>query len=418
MDIVSFFIGFLVAALLSTVIFYYIYDHTEKSFTKRFLKLLEEKRGVEEQLGAYRRKLHEGEIEIIRLREQLAFSEEKLNYLSGQRETMKKEFETIAREVIDQRSKRQQDSIKDLLAPFSENIRNFQQKVESFYIEESRERFSLVKEIQALKTLNERLSQDALNLTSALKGDNKLQGNWGELILEKVLESSGLVKGREYEIQKGYRDEAGKLYKPDVIVHLPDNKDVVIDSKLSLKAYEAYHSATDEAEKARHLKSHIDSILVHIKGLSQKRYESLEGVRSLDFVLMFIPIEAAFMTALSGDKHLYEKAYQKNIILVSPSTLLAVLRTIEHAWRYEYQNKNAKEIAKRAGDLYDKFNGFLESMHTIEKSLHKAQHAYEDAFKKLSSGKGNLISRAEALKAMEGVERKRSIGRSETGKED
>jgi DNA recombination protein RmuC len=411
MDIVSFLIGFLAAVFISIVLFYLVYDHAQKRFTKRLLALFEEKRGVQTERDSLSKRLQEAQIDLIGLKEQLRFSEEKLAYLTEQRDGMKREFETIAREVMEQRAKKEQESIRDLLTPFSENIRHFQQKVESFYIEESKERFSLVKEIQALKSLNERLSQDALNLTSALKGDNRLQGNWGELILEKVLESSGLVKGREYEIQKGYRDEEGKLYKPDVIVHLPDNKDVVIDSKLSLKAYEAYHSAVDEQSKAHHLKAHVDSILMHIKGLSQKRYERLKEVRSLDFVLMFIPIEAAFMAALSADKHLYEKAYQKNIILVSPSTLLAVLRTIEHAWRYEYQNKNAREIAKRAGDLYDKFNGFLESMQTIEKSLHKAQSAYDDAFKKLSSGKGNLISRAEALKKLEGVERKGSLGR-------
>ncbi len=403
MDIISFFIGFLVAALMATLLFYLIYDRADKRFIRRFSVLKEQKRGVEEQLLKERNSLRQKEIDLTRLQEQLAFAHEKLSYLTDQREQMKKEFEAIAREVIEEKGEKQQQSLQQILAPFSENIKNFQQKVENFYIEESRERFSLIKEIHALKNLNERLSQDALNLTNALKGDNRLQGDWGELILEKVLESSGLTKGREYEIQKGYRDDAGKLYKPDVIVHLPDQKDVIIDSKLSLKAYEAYHSESDEAKKERHLKAHVDSILMHIRGLSQKRYETLEGVRSLDFVLMFIPIEAAFMAALSTDRTLYEKAYQKNIILVSPSTLLAVLRTIEHAWRYEYQNKNAREIAKRAGDLYEKFRGFLDSMQTIEKSLQKAQHAYDDAYRKLSTGKGNLISRAEALKKIDGI---------------
>jgi DNA recombination protein RmuC len=304
-------------------------------------------------------------------------------------------------------SQKQQESLKLLLMPFAENIKSFQQKVEHFYMQESRERYSLIQEIHTLKNLNERISQDAVNLTNALKGDNKLQGNWGELILEKVLENSGLTKGREYEIQKAYKDEKGKIFKPDVIIHLPEKKDVIIDSKVSLKAYEQFHSATEEEEKERYLKSHLDSVYMHIKTLSQKNYEKLEGIRTLDFVLLFIPIEAAFMTAIEADGSLYEKAYQKNIILVSPSTLLAVLRTIEHSWRYEYQNKNAKEIARKAGDLYDKFRGFLDSMQTIERSLHKAQHAYNEAFKRLSSGKGNLLDRAKELKEMKGVEHKK-----------
>ncbi len=411
MDIFSFLIGFLVASLFIIIIFYYIYTNTVNSYSAYIKTIREESRGVLEEAQEQAEKLRTYELETAKLSQELTFAQEKVTFLEQTKEEIKKEFEHIAREVIEEKSetvsKRQQESLKLLLAPFADNIKNFQHKVERFYTEESRERYSLLKEIDALKNLNERISQDAVNLTNALKGDNKLQGNWGELILEKVLESSGLTRGREYEIQKAYKDEAGKSYKPDVIVHLPDKKDVVIDSKVSLKAYEAYYSAADEEEKSRHLKAHLDSLYIHIKTLSQKRYEALEGVRSLDFVLLFIPIEAAFMSAVEADRSLYEKAYRKNIILVSPSTLLAVLRTIEHAWRHEYQHKNAREIAKRAGDLYDKFRGFLESMQSIEKSLHKAQEAYDDAFKKLSSGKGNLISRAKALGKMQGIEHRK-----------
>ncbi|RUM67996.1 MAG: DNA recombination protein RmuC [Sulfurospirillum sp.] len=411
MDIFSFFIGLLLAALLSVIIFYYIYTKSAKRFSYYITKLSEENRGVQEAYTALNGELHEAELARTKLAQELAFAQEKIDFLQESRREIKEEFEHIAREVIEQKSsalsQKQQESLKLLLTPFSENIRNFQQKVEQFYAQESKERFSLIKEIDALKNLNQRISQDALNLTNALKGDNKLQGNWGEMILEKVLENSGLTKGREYEIQKAYKDENGKLYKPDVIIHLPDKKDVVIDSKVSLKAYEQYHSATEEEARERHLKAHLDSLYIHIKQLSKKRYEMLEGVTTLDFVLLFIPIEAAFMTAIEADRELYEKAYRKNIIIVSPSTLLAVLRTIEHSWRYEYQNKNAREIARKAGDLYDKFRGFVESMQTIEKSLHKAQHAYNDAFKKLSSGKGNLMTRAKELKSMEGIEHKK-----------
>jgi DNA recombination protein RmuC len=411
MDIFSFFIGFLVALLFSVIIFYYIYSDSTTRFKKYIMQLHEESRGVKEDLTHKTERLQQQEIELAKLSQELSFAKEKITFLQQTKEEIKEDFENIAREVIEKKSDtvsmKQQESLKLLLAPFAENIKNFQQKVEHFYMQESRERYSLIQEIHTLKNLNERISQDAVNLTNALKGDNKLQGNWGELILEKVLENSGLTKGREYEIQKAYKDEKGKIYKPDVIIHLPEKKDVIIDSKVSLKAYEQFHSATDEEEKERYLKSHLDSIYLHIKTLSQKSYEKLEGIRTLDFVLLFIPIEAAFMTAIEADGSLYEKAYQKNIILVSPSTLLAVLRTIEHSWRYEYQNKNAREIARKAGDLYDKFRGFLDSMQTIEKSLHKAQHAYNDAFKKLSSGKGNLLDRAKELKEMKGVEHKK-----------
>jgi DNA recombination protein RmuC len=411
MDIFSFFIGFLVALLFSIIIFYYIYNDATTHLKKYIIQLHEESRGVKEDLTHKTERLQQQEIEIAKLAQELSFAKEKIAFLQQTKEEIKEEFENIAREVIENKSdtvsQKQQESLKLLLMPFAENIKSFQQKVEHFYMQESRERYSLIQEIHTLKNLNERISQDAVNLTNALKGDNKLQGNWGELILEKVLENSGLTKGREYEIQKAYKDEKGKIFKPDVIIHLPEKKDVIIDSKVSLKAYEQFHSATEEEEKERYLKSHLDSVYMHIKTLSQKNYEKLEGIRTLDFVLLFIPIEAAFMTAIEADGSLYEKAYQKNIILVSPSTLLAVLRTIEHSWRYEYQNKNAKEIARKAGDLYDKFRGFLDSMQTIERSLHKAQHAYNEAFKRLSSGKGNLLDRAKELKEMKGVEHKK-----------
>jgi DNA recombination protein RmuC len=411
MDIFSFFIGFLVALLFSIIIFYYIYNDATTHLKKYIIQLHEESRGVKEDLTHKTERLQQQEIEIAKLAQELSFAKEKIAFLQQTKEEIKEEFENIAREVIENKSdtvsQKQQESLKLLLMPFAENIKSFQQKVEHFYMQESRERYSLIQEIHTLKNLNERISQDAVNLTNALKGDNKLQGNWGELILEKVLENSGLTKGREYEIQKAYKDEKGKVFKPDVIIHLPEKKDVIIDSKVSLKAYEQFHSATEEEEKERYLKSHLDSVYMHIKTLSQKNYEKLEGIRTLDFVLLFIPIEAAFMTAIEADGSLYEKAYQKNIILVSPSTLLAVLRTIEHSWRYEYQNKNAKEIARKAGDLYDKFRGFLDSMQTIERSLHKAQHAYNEAFKRLSSGKGNLLDRAKELKEMKGVEHKK-----------
>ena len=389
MDITSLAIGFLLAALTTTLLFYLIYSRE----SKRVALLHEACRRRDDLLAARER--------------QLLLAEEKLAFLEERQSEMKQSFEHIALEVLsekraDQR-KREQEDLKLLLEPFSEHIKSFQERVETLYMQENRERFSLAREIQSLKSLNERISQDAINLTNALKGDNKTQGNWGEMILQKVLETSGLTEGREYEAQKGYGDGEGRVLKPDIVVHLPHDKDIVIDSKVSLKAYESYINAQSDDERQRHLKAHLDSLYLHINQLSRKNYEALEGIRTLDFVLLFIPIEAAFMTALDADTELYEKAYRQNIILVSPTTLLAVLRTIEHAWRYEYQNSNAQKIAKKAGDLYEKFALFMESMQEIDDALKKASSAYERAHKRLSSGKGNLIARAEELKRMEGI---------------
>jgi len=319
---------------------------------------------------------------------------------------MKQEFEHIAQRILTENraalSKENRVNLDNIINPFKENMRAFHDRVESYYHDESKERYSLTKEIHNLQKLNLRMSEDAINLTNALKGDNKIQGDWGEVILERVLENSGLKKEREYKIQTSYKSSTGERLRPDVIVQLPDDKQVIIDSKVSLKSYERYHH--DKHHQEEHQKAFIYSIKSHIKLLSQKSYHKLEGINSLDFVLLFIPIEGAFLLAQELEKNLYEYAYQKNIILVSPSTLLAVLRVIENSWRIEYQNKNAQEIAKKAGDLSAKFENFILEMHKIENALEKAQTAYHDAFKKLSTGKGNLITRANDLKMMEGIE--------------
>jgi DNA recombination protein RmuC len=257
----------------------------------------------------------------------------------------------------------------------------------------------LTKEIQNLQRLNLKISEDASNLTKALKGDNKLQGDWGEMILSRVLESSGLREGDEYHIQNSYQNEKKERLRPDVIINLPKKRQVIIDAKVSLVSYERYYHDRDNSQ---HLKAFLDSLKSHIKGLSEKSYERIEGINSLDFVLLFIPIEGAFSILSQSERSLFEFAYQKNIILVSPSTLLAVLRVIENAWRFEYQNKNAKIIAKKAGALHDKFFGFIDEMYKVEQALLKANGAYTDAFKKLSTGKGNLIDRTKELKTLEG----------------
>ena len=380
--IVNFFIGFFSSMLLGFILFFLYFNKKEKE--SRVLK------------KAY----HEGRVELARLHE-------RLNSLKDNKE----QFENIAQIIAEKNSKKMlhenRANLTQILQPFKENIHNFNQKIEAYYHDESKERFSLIKEIEKLQLLNQKISDDANNLTNALKGDNKVQGDWGEYILERVLESSGLKKGREYEIQKEFIDESGSRLRPDVIIHLPDKKDIIIDSKLSLVAYERFHSSNNPIDRDEQLKKHIDSIKIHIKGLSGKNYQNIPKINTLDFVLMFIPIEAAFLLAVEKDRTLYESAYNQNIILVSPSTLLAVLRTIQNSWRYEYQNKNAQLIAKKAGDMHDKFIAFVDEMLLVEKSLQKAQSSYEDAFKKLSSGKGNLINRAKALKELDGVYHKK-----------
>ncbi len=244
------------------------------------------------------------------------------------------------------------------------------------------------------------ISEDAINLTNALKGQSKTRGSWGEMILERVLEESGLHKGREYEVQVMYASDEGQRRHPDVIVHLPEGKDIVIDSKVSLTAYEKYCSADTDEKREKRLKEHLISIRTHIKDLSEKRYEELEGITTLDFVLMFLPIEGAFWTAIESEQGLFNEAFNKNIMLVSPSTLLATLRIINNIWRYEDQNKNAMIIAKKAGDLYGKFVGFVEALEDVGQKIGKAQESYKTARDRLSKGKGNLVRRTEELKQL------------------
>ncbi len=376
-------LGFLSALLLFGAYFWWFYQ-----------KVSHERRVLSHQL-------YQKNEEIQTLNLQLSTYKERVE----QRQKMRQEFENIAHGVLSHSSEmltaNNSKNIHNIINPFKENIKAFHDRLENYYTAEAKERFSLTKEISKLQELNLQISEDALNLTNALKGDNKLQGDWGEMILERVLESSGLKKGREYTIQKSLNNEKGERFRPDVIINLPDAKHVVVDSKVSLKSYEAYYHDSENA--SAHLKAFITSLKNHIKQLSDKSYQNLEGINSLDFVLLFIPIEGAFMLAGEVERELFAKAYQKNIILVSPSTLLAVLRVIENSWRFEYQNKNAQIIAKKAGDLVDKFSGFVNEMHKIESSLQKAQHSYDDAFKKLSTGKGNLMNRANELKALEGV---------------
>ncbi len=328
-------------------------------------------------------------------------SEENLQVLNETKKELQIQFENLANQIFAEKTKtfanQSKANLDTILTPFKETIAAFEKKVTEVYSAEGRERHSLIKEVQRLQELNKKIGEDAENLTKALKGDTRTQGLWGEIILERILEESGLRKGLEYDAQGGYRDTAGKLLKPDVIIHLPEKKEIIIDSKVSLVAYEKYVRAEEEEERERAVKEHLMSINAHLKGLESKRYDELPGVKSLDFVLMFVPIESAFMLAIDKDSEIFRKAFDQNIMIVSPSTLLVTLRTIQNIWRYEYQNKNALEIADKAGSLYDKFVSFVADLEKIGDQISNTQKSYDGAHNKLVSGKGNLISRAQTL---------------------
>lgn len=338
--------------------------------------------------------------------------EEQVRLLEEAKASLGTQFENLANKIFEQKSKTfdasNQQQLTLLLKPFREQIEQFAKQTQSRYMEESKERHLLKNEIERLKALNERIAEDALNLTNALKGENKTQGNWGEIVLERVLESSGLRAGHEYETQGTYRDEHGNMLRPDVVVFLPQERCVIIDSKVSLVAYEQFMSSDDPEVKARALKQHLASLNAHIKGLSDKRYENLPDMRTLDFVLLFMPIEGAFHLALQHDAEFFKRAYDSRIIVVSPSTLLATLRTIENIWRSERQQQNAEQIARQAEALYDKFVGFVEDMDRIGEQLGKTREQWDKAMNKLTSGKGNLIRRAEQMKQL-GLKPKKSL---------
>lgn len=334
--------------------------------------------------------------------------EEKLDLLNDSKQQLKLEFENLSNRIFDQNIKKTNNNLSLLLNPFKEQIQAFGNRVNEIYNDETKQRTSLLGELKYLKELNTQISKDAINLTNALKGENKTQGDWGEMILSKVLEESGLKEGREYTAQNSFTDEHGKRLRPDIVLHLPDNKDIIIDSKVSLLSYLKYIESQSKEEEQIALKELMISLKNHIKDLSSKKYENINSVKTLDFVLMFIPIEGAFMLAASEDNNLFKMAYDNNIMLVSASTLFITLRTINNIWRYEYQNKNSQQIAAKAADLYDKFAGFIEDLEEIGKNIIRTQKSYEQASNKLSLGKGNLISRVEEFKKM-GVNPKKDI---------
>lgn len=331
-------------------------------------------------------------------------SSEKLQTLNESKQVLTEQFKNLANDILEEKSQRfasqNQQNLDNLLRPLQERIGEFKKRVDDVYEGEARERFALKAEIERLANLNNQMSSDTQALTKALRGESKTQGDWGEMVLETILEHSGLRKGHEYDVQDSHTDSDGSRLQPDVVIHLPENRHLVIDSKVSITAYTRYIQADDEATKDKELALHVQSLKQHIAGLSAKNYQQLYGLGSIDFVLMFVPLEPAFLAAMSHNSNLFQEALHKNIVLVCPSTLLATVRTVAHLWRQEQQNRNALEIAKQCGLLYDKFVGFIDDLEKVGQRLDQAQSSYHDAYGKLKTGRGNLIKSAEKVKEL------------------
>jgi len=345
--------------------------------------------------------------------QEIKSSKEKLSVLQNAKDELSNEFKNLANKIFEDKTKSfdavHQKQFEMMLKPFREQINNFSKLSQEQFHQESKDRYLLKDELKRLKEMNEQLSQDALNLTNALKGESKTQGNWGEIVLERILEESGLRKGSEYELQVNLKDESGKRYLPDVVIHMPQNRDIVVDSKVSLTAYERFMSVNDEVLRDSALKEHIRSISKHIDELSTKQYEKLEGVNTLDFVLLFMPIEGAFLLALEYDGEFFKRAYESNILVVSPSTLMVTLRTIEHIWRTQRQEDNAKKIALEAEAMYDKLALFIDEMERVGSHIDKTKESYDTAMNRLKTGRGNVLKRAKNLIEL-GLKPKKNIG--------
>jgi len=400
--------GFCIGAILVSGIAGAIVQAMRRQWQHAQEKILQQNEELQRLLGQAKDQIHYLEKESLTLEQQFAASQsvwqEKEVFYREQKKHNETEFKQLAHDIMSQQgqqlAKENERQLGSLLTPLGSQIQKFQESVEKSYQEEARERFSLVKEIKGLQLLNQKISDDAVSLTHALKGQNKLQGGWGEVILERILERSGLEKGREYETQVSYQTSEGRRLQPDVVIHLPEGKQVIVDSKMVLISYLAYMEAETDDERSRALKQHLDAVRRHMKELSAKSYHDLPGITSLDFVLLFIPIEAAFGLALQGDNGLFSEAFEHNIIIVGPSNLLATLRTIQNIWRNEKQSQNAIEIARQAGAMYDKFSGFVQDMDDIGSKLEAVSRTHDSALKKLTAGRGNLVARAEKLKLM------------------
>ncbi len=375
-----------------------------------------------EELKIERLNFIESQSDLSAKKESLIYLQDKLNNQGIELEKLQKQFEVqfnnLANKILEEKSKKftqqNQENISRILNPINEKLKDFEKKVEDSYVKNVKDRTDLQAEIKKLYELNSKISTEANNLTKALKGDVKQQGNWGEMVLDRILESSGLSKDREYKTQVSLNDAQGKRYQPDAIIYLPDQKHIIIDSKVSLVAYENFVNANSKEEQQVFIKDHIKSIKAHIKDLADKQYYQLEGINSPEYVLLFVPIESSFSVAIQEDAALFNFAWEHKIVVVSPSTLTATLMTISSIWQQENQTKNAIEIAKKGGALYDKFSGLINDLLDLGKKLNATQDAYSASMNKLSEGRGNLIGRAEELKTL-GAKASKSLPKSLLG---
>jgi DNA recombination protein RmuC len=384
-------------------------SHQLEELKSSFQNLQIEKQKVQTEKEEFAILLAKKENDFDNLLDRTKEQKEEINQLQ---EKFSKEFENLANKILEEKTQKfteqNKENLKNILSPLQDKILHFEKKVEDTHKESIDYHAALRQQIVSLSEMNAQMSKETINLTKALKGDSKMQGNWGELVLERVLEKSGLEKGREYEVQQAFTTAEGTRILPDVIINLPDGKKMVVDSKVSLTAYEKYVNEDDDVQQNLHLKEHVNSVKRHVEQLSDKRYQDIYQMESPDFVLLFIPIEPAFALALQEDLTLYNKAFEKNIVIVTPSTLLATLRTIDSMWTNQKQQENAIEIARQAGALYDKFEGFVSDLIKIGKKMDEAKVEYSAAMNKLTEGKGNLVTSAEKLKKM-GAKAKKAL---------
>lgn len=412
MDILFLIIGLLAGGIAGWLVAKFKFSAGSQSL---ILVEQEKNRSLSQELSSLKQELQQERNKVLELTNSLSTTDanyrnlqEKLDQQKNEANELQKkfaaEFENLANKILEEKSKKFTDlnktNLSDLLIPLREKISDFEKKVDLSHKESIERNSALREQITNLKELNQQITKEAGNLTKALKGDSKAQGNWGEYILESILEKSGLTRDREYLVQESITTEEGKRLQPDMVIKLPDNKNIIIDSKVSLIAYERFVSADDETERSSNLKLHIQSLRQHIKGLSEKNYQTLYGIGSLDYVLLFIPIEPAFSAAAQYDREIFNDALERNIVIVSPSTLIATLRTIASIWKQEHQNKNTIEIARQATALYEKFKGFTDDLIELGNQLRRTQTSYEGAMNKLSTGSGNLVKRVEEFKKL------------------
>jgi len=381
--------------------------------------------GLNESLKSIKEELNQKENIISNLERNLAGKDSDLRHINERlvenkkevselQEKFRLEFENLANKILEEKTgkftEQNKKNLNDILNPLKEKIQQFENKIEETHKKDIADRASIQERIKNLVETSNQISEDAKNLTKALKGDSKIQGNWGELILENILEQSGLVKDREYFVQQSFKDESGSRFQPDVVIKFPDNRNVIIDSKVSLTAYERFVAAETKELQEKALADHIISIKNHIKELSEKKYQDLVDIKSLDFVMMFLPIEPSFLLAIQNEPNLWNFAYQKGIILISPTNLIAVLKMVSNFWEQDRQNKNVMEIAQQSGALYDKFVGLVEDLKDIGNKLDSTKKAYDGTMNKISTGKGNLISRAQKIKEL-GAKAKKELAK-------